>query len=1287
MDPIKSFFGRLLLEEITPVVMVLSTPLAEQSCQKNGMSFVQMLRPYSLFDKIDVPVRTANDQPYRLQTFKLRLAYASDIRQQNHEAAEEHLKQVVSVESEKSLSDLLSDPPQLETVLSKSESEYWPSWIQTFNKELIQTISFSEHEAFDHPVACLLVVSSQDEQPINRFVDLFNTDQLPSLLNEGTMDPKILKNYLLLHDCQDETPEKAGSILAEMRSTFGPNDCKLLCINSSQGADDELKDNPWRSHPSLNKDSDSFLNLDDLNEIREFMLDLSSKHIIPHMEQKIRMLNQQVSITRRGFRNQLKNLWWRKGKEDAPETPYGPTYTFSSVESQIRVLADYAFMLRDYELALSNYRLLSTDYKLDKAWKRYAGVQEMMGLSYFMLDQSRKDSEYCMENAFSTYSKMGSSGQRNATRCGLWWAEMLKARGQHKDAATVYFRISTEEPYLHAAVMLEQASYCYLFSVPPMLRKYGFHLVLAGNRYYISNQRHHAIRAYRNALFVYKGNSWSYISNHVHFNIGRWYALLGIYDVAIKHMMEILACGHQTLATQNLFLTEFFGIVKNMGKTFEVCMLQLPVINMSSLKVVYEDQRTYASASAVDVSESLWNSLEEEMLPSVSTVRSNWLDSQSNISALKKLNDSQVCLLGEAIKLELEFKNPLQISISVSGVSLICELSGGSEATEIDRNASATGSSDDVELQEAPSCSCPSNGDSSVTLSELDFTLAGGETKRLQLHVTPRVKGVLKIVGVKWTLSGSVVGYRYFDFKTNKKQRKRKHGTRNSLSNLLNFIVIKGLPKLEGGIQHFPSKAYAGDLRPLTLEFRNQSEYAVKSMKMKISHPRFLIPGSLEDSFEDFPSCLEKQLDSDSTDAPPDTLETSKSFLFKFPNDLTIQGGKTLTWPLWFHGGCSGKISFYLSVYYEMENCSSDMSYRTLRMHYDLEILPSLSVAFLITPCPLRLQEFLVRMDIVNKTGSESLCLHQLSCVGEQWEILLLPTNASVDSSQTVSAGQALSCFFKLKDCRKNSNYESRSAIRRSNLLLGSPDSKDMSIDISRSPLVDFHHHEKYCKGKSREEGSSSVDFILISKMVGNEFNSEPGVSSQLLCNHICHCSITNKCPIWWLMDGPRTVFHDFSSSFCEVGLCLTIHNCSLTAVLVKFTTFDTMPEKKPSSSTVSDPSESQGGWHEVSLENDLKVLSIADGSRSTKLSSPSDSVSPFVWCASSSNQVTVEPSCSVEVPVRICAFSPGTYNLSNYELEWNLQSSDEGFTDDAKRWSGGTNKGHPFYLTILQSS
>lgn len=59
-------------------------------------------------------------------------------------------------------------------------------------------------------------------------------------------------------------------------------------------------------------------------------------------------------------------------------------YTFSSIESQIRVLGDYAFMLHDYELALSNYRLLSTDYKLDKAWKHHAGVQVVLDIMYWI---------------------------------------------------------------------------------------------------------------------------------------------------------------------------------------------------------------------------------------------------------------------------------------------------------------------------------------------------------------------------------------------------------------------------------------------------------------------------------------------------------------------------------------------------------------------------------------------------------------------------------------------------------------------------------------------------------------------------------------------------------------------------------------------------------------------------------------------------------------------------------------------------------------------------------------
>ncbi|KAF9605425.1 hypothetical protein IFM89_017164 [Coptis chinensis] len=1170
-----SYLGKMLIEEITPVVMVITTPLVEQSCQTNGLSFVQLVQPFCNFDNIDVPVRTASDQPYRLHQFKLRLHYASDIRHPNTEAAEEHLKQVVTRASDNDLTDFSSDPPQLENLLQTAQSESQSSRFQVFNKELIHASSFSEHEAFDHPVACLLVVSSKDNEPINKFVDLFNTNQFPSLLNDGAMDPKILKHYLLVHDNQDGTSEKATNIISDMRSTFGSSECRMICINSAQNESGDRQDNPWaiyKSDAQLGQDLGCFLNFDDLSEIKDLMQDLSSKHIIPHMEQKIRVLNQQVSATRKGFRNQIKNLWWRKGKDDTPDAPTGPMYTFSSIESQIRVLGDYAFMLRDYELALSNYRLLSTDYKLDKAWKRYAGVQEMMGLSFFMLDQSRKDAEYCMENAFSTYLKLGSSGQRNATRCGLWWTEMLKARDQYKEAAGVYSRISNEEPSLHAAVMLEQASYCYLLSNPPLLHKYGFHLVLSGSRYYISDQRKHAIRAYRSSLSVYKGNAWKYINDHVHYHIGKWYAVLGMHDLAIKHMLQVLVCGHQSIVTQELFLRDFLQIVQQLGKTFEVFRLQLPILSMPSLKVIFEDHRTYASLSAVNVKENLWKSLEEDLVPAVPVMRTNWLDSQPR----RKDKDSSICVAGvlviwrrdpvfgfggadddvasgytrgtrlleglnlnlgggvlmreaggkserrnhvlggtdgglystdgdktvpvgtrrtipggrgivlEAIKVDLEFKNPLKISISLSEVSLICQLSvkadlveseiHGQNVNDMDGHLSATGFHN-LEMEKLKSIwemkACSS---SSLVPSEVDFSLDGLKKTVVQLTVTPQVEGVLNIIGVRWKLSGSVVTYHNFDSNVLKKRVKGKRRSAKSPSSTLKFTVIESLPKLEGSIHHLPERAYAGELRRLVLELRNQSKFPVKNLKMKINDPRYLYPGRFEDIKAEFPSCLEKQTSCERSNVRANASQLSGEF--SFPEDVTIQGEATFSWPLWLHAATSGRIPLLISVYYEMDNLSSDMRYRTLRIHYNLEVLPSLDVSIQISRCPSRLKEFLVRVDIVNKSSSESFRLHQLSSVGCKWEMSSLPPNGSASPSELLTAGQALSRFFNLKDCGK-STYDgtssSPSTLRGSDVSLGSEGGKDILFDISSTPLADFHNYERSHQEKSIEVCDFSI--------------------------------------------------------------------------------------------------------------------------------------------------------------------------------------------------------------------
>jgi hypothetical protein len=72
-------------------------------------------------------------------------------------------------------------------------------------------------------------------------------------------------------------------------------------------------------------------------------------------------------------------------------------------------------------------------------------------------------------------------------------------------------------------------------------------------------------------------------------------------------------------------------------------------------------------------------------------------------------------------------------------------------------------------------------------------------------------------------------------------------------------------------------------------------------------------------------------------------------------------------------------------------------------------------VSFKISPYPSRLQEFLVHMDVVNKTNSESIQVNQLSTIGSHWEISLLQPIDTIFPSQSLIAGQAFSCFFVLK--------------------------------------------------------------------------------------------------------------------------------------------------------------------------------------------------------------------------------------------------------------------------------
>jgi hypothetical protein len=116
MEAAGAALAHLMRDRFSPVVMVLSTPRAEESCRKNHLGFVDLLRPFSVLDQINVPVRTASEQPYRLQDFQLRIFNASEIRQPSPEIAEEHLVEIVTNSSDDAAGALQGDPANIEVV-------------------------------------------------------------------------------------------------------------------------------------------------------------------------------------------------------------------------------------------------------------------------------------------------------------------------------------------------------------------------------------------------------------------------------------------------------------------------------------------------------------------------------------------------------------------------------------------------------------------------------------------------------------------------------------------------------------------------------------------------------------------------------------------------------------------------------------------------------------------------------------------------------------------------------------------------------------------------------------------------------------------------------------------------------------------------------------------------------------------------------------------------------------------------------------------------------------------
>jgi hypothetical protein len=210
----------------------------------------------------------------------------------------------------KMVSDIDSKSAAATVLEEKREDELAP-WFAEYRSELLRGLGWTDHEYFDHPVAVLLVASTSEPDIVNKLMGLLSLDALPPLFREGLLDPNMLKHYVLLHDnTQDPAAaEQAEATLRSIRETLGAAQCSLIRINSQAapgaGPAQRPPDDIWtpcRPHAAkmdLSPDEKDrvrgvLLSRADIDGVRLFVKDFTLKALVPHLDKRVRLLNQQV---------------------------------------------------------------------------------------------------------------------------------------------------------------------------------------------------------------------------------------------------------------------------------------------------------------------------------------------------------------------------------------------------------------------------------------------------------------------------------------------------------------------------------------------------------------------------------------------------------------------------------------------------------------------------------------------------------------------------------------------------------------------------------------------------------------------------------------------------------------------------------------------------------------------------------------------------------------------------------------------------------------------------------
>ncbi|XP_070190978.1 trafficking protein particle complex subunit 8-like isoform X2 [Littorina saxatilis] len=648
------------------------------------------------------------------------------------------------------------------------------------------------------------------------------------------------------------------------------------------------------------------LTASDQDRLRIFMHEFVVRAMIPWAERQMKLLSDQLT-SRKGIHRSIFSAtrkWFGGNKPTGPIPASQNTtvvYTKDAPELQLRRLGDLAFLFQMYEFSYNTYHAAKKDFNNDHAWLHFAGALEMASIAVFMQGGSsqRAYPHHYMETAISTYL----TSCRNppyAMRATLISSEILKRRNQYSDAAMQFLKMITEDADLSSALFLEQAAHCFICMAPPMVRKYSFHMILAGHRFNKAGQRKHALRSYSQALQVYKSKHWSIAEDHIHFTIGRQSFNLKQLENATSAFKHLLTGeSKQPTAQQGAFLREYLFVYKQLlsqeagesssyGRLPE---LPLPNIKTNETKVLLGQptklpessggsKRTPATGVTLDDQgqEARWAKLEATAVTRKSNPPSSFRPTLQCFSNKTDNKYNPLTFVGEMVSVQVVLENPLQVMLVLSDITLLWtflpSITGGDQAQLISNEVTSSVKNHlaDEIIQTA-------------VIKEV--VLTGNQIQPIVLSLVPRQAGELRVVGLAYNLGtsslaqnapltsaavaadsastskGSAASSKPSYISTvcvRGKQRLEVQGPRLNVSKeektgkvygpdrRLDLAVQEEMPILNVTFCEFPEALLCGEVHCIEVEFSNAGTVPLRNVRVAASNPNFFTFGSGPDA-------------------------------------------------------------------------------------------------------------------------------------------------------------------------------------------------------------------------------------------------------------------------------------------------------------------------------------------------------------------------------------------------------------------------------------------------------